>query len=131
MKELVNRAIEMLLDGDNDVLSCLRKQFQDTKEMKYHDTGVGAFISFDISNKKNRLNSDLIKDNFPFGDVFGTVDGLFGAIGFILFVEDGLLKTLEIYSIGQEFWSNVTDATEISYDKVPRDITLLEKSWMK
>ncbi|QIK86784.1 hypothetical protein G7061_09235 [Erysipelothrix sp. HDW6B] len=131
MKKLVYKAIEMLLDGNNDVLDCLRKQWKQVEKLEYTDTGVGMFVSFSISTQVNILNNKHVKDTFPFGDVFGTVDGLFGAIGFIIFVEHGFLKTLEIYSIGQEFWEKVTDETELSYDSTPRDIKLLENSWKK
>jgi len=129
LEKLIISAVNMLLDGENEVLNNLRDQFRDSEMISIDNTGVGMFVDFKTSRNSLKLNGGGIKDDFAFGDVFGTIDGVFGAIGFIIFVQNGFLKSLEIYSIGEKYWSGVTDDTEISFDMIPRNMKALELSW--
>lgn len=131
LEKLRDKAMELLLSGDNPVLEVLRNQFESANVSIVENTGVGLFVEFAISNNVGKIEIEDVKEDFVFGDVYGTIDRIFGAIGFIVFVENGYLKTLEIYSIGLEFWEQITDDINIEYDSNPRNLTDLEKKWKK
>ena len=131
LEKLRDKAMELLLSGDNPVLEVLRNQFESANVSIVENTGVGLFVEFAISNNVGKIEIEDVKEDFVFGDVYGTIDRIFGAIGFIVFVENGYLKTLEIYSIGSEFWEQITDDINIEYDSNPRNLTDLEKKWKK
>jgi len=129
--KLINKAMILLLEGDNDVLRELRKQYENANISDISNTGVGLFVSFVIPENIECINTETIKEDFVLGDVYGTINDVFGSVGFIIFVKNGYLKTLEIYSIGEEFWEQVTDDIEIGYESNPRNISDLEKTWTK
>ena len=128
---LINTAMELLLDGDNQVLEILRNQLMSARISIVENTGVGLFVGFEVPKNIVKVESGDIKKDFVFGDVYGEVSGIYGAIGFLIFVRDGYLKTLEIYSIGSEFWEQVTDDLHIGYKNELRNIEELEKSWLE
>jgi hypothetical protein len=128
-EKLTKKAMDLLLTGDDYVLKNLRKQYENAIISTIENTNVGLLVSFEIPKSIEKINFKTIKRDFVFGDVFGTVDKVFGAVGFIIFIKDGYLKTLEIYSIGSDIWEQVTDDLDIRYNTEPRDLEVLAMSW--
>ena len=129
--KLINKAMELLLDGDNQVLEILRNQLIFVSTSIVKDTGVGLFVGYEVPKNIVKVESENIKKDFSFGDVYGEVGGIYGVIGFLIFVRDGYLKTLEIYPIGSEFWEQVTEDLHIGYKDELHNIEELEKSWIE
>jgi len=129
--KLINKAMDLLLDGDNQVLETLRNQLMFASISIIENTGVGLFVGYEVPKNIVNMESGNIKKDFVFGDVHGEVGGIYGAIGFLIFVKDGYLKTLEIYSIGSEFWGQVTEDLHIGYKNGLRNIEELEKSLLE
>ena len=89
--------MNLLLDGDKEVLKILRQQYKHSKVTKVSDTGYGIFIDFQVEKDVITINGSQ-KQNFAFGDVYAVVNGVTGAIGFVLFVKEGRISMLEGYS---------------------------------
>ena len=128
-KKLSERVMSLLFDGDKNVLRQLKKQFDNSKVLSITETGKGVFIEFSVLKCDLRINETGVKKDFAFGDVIGTVDDILGAVGFVLFVKDGLLSVLEGYSNIPGSWSNVTEHIELEYIYGVRDMKRLEDNW--
>jgi len=91
--------IEKLLDGDNEVLKILRKQYGQSSIKNREYTGHGFYTYFSIPDNIEKLNNK----NFQFGDVGANIEGLCNGVGFLLFITNGKLDFLEGYTYGEEF----------------------------
>lgn len=93
------RVMQMLLAGDHPILETLRLQFRHCWVADRNFTGVGFFTSFKIWERTPKIRPPR---RIVLGDVGADVDGLQHGCGFILFVKDGLLDTLECHLWGDE-----------------------------
>ena len=128
-EELINRVMDLLLSGESNILHILKKQFQNCNIKKIEETGSGVYVDFEIKDQSLRLEFDDTKGSFAFGDVYGTVDNFFGAVGFVLFVKNGYITTLEGYSNIPSSWCKVSADIPLGYDEEKRNIAELEKTW--
>ncbi|MBP3800971.1 MAG: hypothetical protein J6I85_02915 [Clostridia bacterium] len=94
--ELVNDVMDMLLDGDVEDFKKLREQFYKAKKIE-ENSSVGFYINFEVEDDESYI---LENKNFQIGDVYGTVNGQFASVGFILFIKNGKLLMLEGYTNG-------------------------------
>ncbi len=92
-EEFEKKVMELLLQGDGEVFAKLRKQYEVAKVTARDFTGVGFFTSFIVEDKELRLEENIK----PFGDVGGFIDGE-AQIGFVIFLRNGYLSTLEGYT---------------------------------
>lgn len=92
---LEGRVLQMLLHGDDDVLAVLRQQAKQAKVSLRKLTGVGFFTEFDIPSQVPRVTS---RPTFRLGDVNGAADNVKHGLGFVLYVNQGVLSTLEGYT---------------------------------
>lgn len=99
--ELVNDVMDMLLDGDVEDFKKLREQFYKAKKIE-ENSSVGFYINFEVEDDEHYIleNKILENKNFQIGDVYGTVNGQFASVGFILFIKNGKLLMLEGYTNG-------------------------------
>lgn len=111
MNDLDQRLLQMLLAGDDPVLSMLRGQLDNATQRPKELSGVGFFIHFDVSEQALRIPGD---PSFNFGDVIGEIEGLEHGVGFVLFVEKGLLAMLEGYTYGEQLPSELS-SYELKY----------------
>lgn len=109
--------LEKLLAGDRPVLAVLRAQAQAARLASREYTGAGFYLSFDVPPEAPALPSQ----NFHFGDVNATVDGLQHGAGFVVFVRGGRLEMLEGYSY-DEPWPKEIHAFKLTYQREPRDL---------
>lgn len=122
-KEFENKLIEMLLDGENEILSMLRKQYEQSKVVSREFSAVGFYITFIVEGRDELC---LDGKSFYIGDVYGVVNGIEGAIGFILYIENGYISLLEGYTNIIENWPANEEIT-LTYDSgKTRDIRKLK-----
>ena len=91
------RVMSMLLAGDHPTLDALRQQFERSYVVDRDLSGVGFFTTFEVRDASARIEPAT---RIVIGDVCGDVDGLEYGCGFLLFVDDGLLGTLECHLWG-------------------------------
>ncbi|KLU63530.1 hypothetical protein CEB3_c01070 [Peptococcaceae bacterium CEB3] len=117
--------IEKLLDGDNDFLLILRKQYENA--VKRRDfTGVGFYTNFEVPSSIPKLEGTL---TFKIGDVDCQMSELKYGIGFVLFVKNGSISVLEGYTNGNEQWPEAITDYSFSYSSgEKRDIEKLKSA---
>lgn len=111
-KELADQVMKMLLSGDGEVLLTLRKQYERAVVVSEEDTGVGFFICYQVDSTI-RIGEGF-EATFHIGDIDGEVDGMDGAVGFVLFIKDGYLTMLEGYTNGIDKWPEMDAEIKIS-----------------
>lgn len=126
-EDFERKLMEMLLTGDDEVLIKLRKQYELAKITSREFSDVGFYTSFSVQNR----NDLRIKDkSFHIGDVDGTIDGIEGAVGFILYVKDGFISLLEGYANVIDKWPKSNDVIVLTYDSGDkRNIARLKEKW--
>ncbi len=122
--------MEFLLKGNNDVLEILREQYSNVIDIsRTNNNGYGYYIYFIIRDDINKLNEiNNIKLDFCFGDVIATVEGLKNGAGFLLWVKNGLIHMLEVYSYEEE-WPKEILGYKVFYIDNRRTIEELSKIW--
>lgn len=110
IQQLEDDVLNMLLAGDDPVLAVLRAQLERSKRTRRF-SGAGFFADFFVAKETPRLAGAA---SFSFGDVIGAVEGLQYGAGFVLFVEEGILKMLEGYSY-EEPWPAIITNYKLSY----------------
>ena len=103
--------MKALLMGEDHVLKILSSQFKNAVLKERKMTGTGFFVNFEFPSTVLKLTPSK---TFRFGDVGANISGLLNGAGFLLFVKDGLIDSLEGYSY-EEPWPNNTDKFEIFY----------------
>lgn len=128
--ELVNQVIKMMLVGDDEVLMLLKKQFESAKIISEEVEEAGFYINYYVD--KFEIMSEQFNNTFQIGDVDGEVNGVEGAIGFILYVKNGFLIMLEGYTNVIDKWPNANDQIILKYDTgETRDYKALRRKWIK
>jgi hypothetical protein len=103
MNELEQAILDKLLAGDDPLLSILRQQASTARVADRDYTGVGFFTSFTVPPTSPRLTSAT---RLVIGDVYAEVHDLEHPAGFLLFVSDGVIRTLECFIIDDKFPDN-------------------------
>jgi hypothetical protein len=111
MEQLEQHALQMLLAGDDPGLAILRSQLKLAKRKNRENTGVGFFTHFDVPQEAPCLPG---KPSIRFGDVIAEIDGLQNGVGFVLFVDKGILSMLEGYTY-DESWPPEISGFELRY----------------
>ncbi len=128
-KELANQVMKMLLSGDEEVLLTLREQYKRAVVVSEENTGVGFFIRYQVDSAI-RIGEEF-KTTFQIGDIDGEIDGIDGAVGFVLFIKDGYLTMLEGYTNGIDKWPEMDTEIKLYYNATQRDYESLRKIWTK
>jgi hypothetical protein len=100
MNEIERQAMEYLLRGDHPWLALLRDQLRSAAVVNRDLTGVGFFTEFIVPDAVVRISPAR---RLVIADVYAAVFGLPSPAGFILFVENGALSTLECF-IHDDAW---------------------------
>jgi hypothetical protein len=100
VNEFETQVMAMLLHGEHAILAALRDQLAVASIAGREFTGVGFFTRFDVPPTVARLPS---LRQATIQDVRADVAGLQHGAGFILFVDGGVLDTLECY-IYEDAW---------------------------
>ena len=110
------RVMQMLLAGKHPTLEILRNQFDRSSVVERDYTGVGFFTSFKVRDCLPRIQPP---SRIVIGDVCADVDGLEYGCGFILFVDEGLLGTLECHLWGDDALPENARYTRLFYIHQP------------
>lgn len=106
-------AIEMLIKRDIDNASILIKQFEKVVKVERRFTQAGFFTEYQISDDAPKI---FQKQRGPLRSVYGKISGLEIGVGFLLFLSNGLIDTLECYEYDSiDFLKEITDYM-LSYD---------------
>lgn len=127
-QELENKAMEMLLAGDDPVLEGLRNQYLNSKVKSREFTGAGFYTYYEISPGIPRV---AVGNNFEFTDVIASQGSVDPAMGFWVFIRDGYLLQLEGFTFLLDEWpSDYVDIT-LYYAETggPRDLKKLRAKW--
>lgn len=92
-----DKVINILLDGDNEILQKLRKQYENIRVIDRDFTGVGFYTYYDVANKNELLkvsNKDIIRLMDVNGDYKNDKDYFI----FTLYIEYGFITCLEGFS---------------------------------
>jgi len=127
LKLLEKQVLQKFLFGENEILDILRKQVLMASVSSREMTGVGFFTKFVIPSDAQRI---LSHTKFILSDVIGTASNVKDGVGFVLFIGNGVLATLEGYTY-DEPWPNEIQNLELSYSagKI-RDMDNLNKMMM-
>lgn len=100
-RRLIAEPIAYLLAGDSDpFLKQLRKQFHNSEIIDEQYTGVGYYVDFQVRDESLRIEG--YKQNLFFGDLEADIGS--GMVGFILYIDDGFISSLEAYGVDGEGW---------------------------
>jgi hypothetical protein len=114
--------LRFLLAGDCPALLTLRQQCEVSDVQERRLTGTGFFTLFNIPKSAIRIPSAA---RFAIRDVYATIEGLKYPAGFILFVAEGSMSTLEGYS-HDEPWPPCDPRFEVYYDTKSKERNLAE-----
>lgn len=120
--------MDVLLAGDDEVLATLRRQYEVANIVEENPDGVGFFIYYEVPDGSLRLRT--ARQSFTIGDVDGRVADVEDAVGFILFVMDGFVSSLEGYSLALDSWPTRNDEIVLYYRSGgERDFATLANGW--
>ena len=117
------QAMQMLLEGDHPTLETLRQQFNRSCVVERDFTGVGILYHVEIDDSNLRLDPS---NRIVLGDVCADVACLKYGCGFILFVDDGLLGTLECHLWGDDALPQSATYTRLYYVHQPNPPSVTE-----
>ena len=124
-EHLEKDVMKMLLEGDDPTVVILRSQLKHSKRICTEMTGTGFFTYFKISPEALRLPNNV---RLRFGDVSAEIEGIKHGAGFVLFVDDGILTTLEGFTYDEQ-WPEVIESYKLTFMGKPcRDWNLLRKT---
>ena len=132
LEEIIKNVMDKMLFGLNELLGELKEQYNGLKIVSVEETGVGFYVDFETENNTVKaLDEKVFLQKFQIGDVYGNVEGIIDAVGFILFVKDGFITMLEAYTNGIDSWPDDNDI-ELIYDSgKERNIEALKKRIMQ
>jgi hypothetical protein len=102
--ELEEAVLKMMLEGEDDVRPILRQQLPCLQVSSREFTGVGFFSHLTVDSEVPRVVGEA---KFTLGGVEGTADNVEHGFGFVLFVENGVLATLEGFTYDEPWPSEV------------------------
>jgi hypothetical protein len=92
--ELAGLLVPRLLAGDHPQLKTLRAQYERASIASVEYDGVGFFVNYTVRDEMPKT----VPANLTGGDARITVAGMGAPAGCVLFVRDGRLEMLDIYS---------------------------------
>ena len=111
VNDMERQAMDLLVRGDHPILAVLRVQFSVAAVAGRDFTGVGFFTRFDVPGDAPRLTT---LHRIVIDDVYAEVTGLQYGAGFVLFVERGVLHTLECF-IFEDAWPPSASLLRVYY----------------
>ena len=118
LSALEQAVLDRLLAGDHPVLVALRTQAERARVSRREYTRAGFVCDFEVPSE---MPSVATKFNFHLGDVNASLDGLQYGAGFVLFVRNGRLATLEGYTY-EEPWPQEVRNLKLTYQREAREL---------
>ena len=99
-KEIVNAILKC--NKEHHMIDVLYEQYNVASVKNRTFTGEGFYTEFNIEDANEIAKLEL---EFQLGGIYAEIEGLECGAGFILYVKNGIISTLEGYSYG-EHWPN-------------------------
>ena len=127
-----NKVMEKILFGPDEIFADLKNQFNLLEIISVEKTGVGYYVDFGVGSQNiEPLNQEIYVKSFQIGDLYGDIDDVSSAVGFILFIENGFITLLEGYTIMADCWPDENEI-ELIYDSgEERHIEALRRKMLK
>ena len=93
-----------ILEEENETNALLRVQYESAKIIKREFTGAGFFTHFSIPKTIRRAPAGT---EYGYGDVVASFDGSDFCYGFVLFIKEGLISSLEGYTCTDSWPENI------------------------
>lgn len=119
--EIEKAVMKAMLDGKGEGIDLLRSQYLASYVSNIEETGHGIYFTY----SQDDYSGMKFTNDFPFGDVIINQSDPEESAGAIIFVKNGILKTLELFSYGDE-WLVTVDKVELSYKNQKRDFSDIE-----
>ena len=97
--------MDRIIAEDSIIAEVLEKQYKSARVISREFSGVGFFTNYEISDNSLRLADSL---NLELGNTQARLEGLKHGVGFVLFIRDGLIKTLECFTYGEPWPAIIT-----------------------
>lgn len=120
INDLESRALNLLLAGDHPALAVLRRQMASVVVSRREFTGVGFLTDFLVGDAPR-----LGQARLQLGDVGATAPGLRNGIGFVLFVENGAIATIEAHTYDEPLPDDLCECALFYTGGGCRDMTSL------
>ena len=91
--------MDKLLENDRPSKRILKQQYEKSNVESRWFSGKGFFTSFSIAEDAPKIESPKSLQIDEVGGKINNID-----VGFILFIEDGKIKTLEGFTYGDDHW---------------------------
>jgi hypothetical protein len=108
--------IDATLAGEHPVLAVLRDQWATARVTSRDFTGVGLYLTIEVAPDEPTVPVTRL----PFGDVIVDLPDKKDAMGSLVFVEDGRLTCLEMYTFGGMAWPDEVSGFVVKYRTQPR-----------
>jgi hypothetical protein len=105
---LEQQVLAMLLAGEDDVLAVLRRQAEVATVSSREMTGVGFHTDISVPRDAERL---MGRSRFTLTGVDGAAANVRHGLGFVLFVADGALATLEGFTYDEPWPDEIQNLT--------------------
>ncbi len=112
LNPLEKAVLEKLLSGESETYRILQKQYSTSRVADRKMTGVGFFTRFSLPDDAPKLPDEA---TFHIADVAADINDLKHGAGFVLFIEDGQIETLEGYTY-DEPWPRNARSFHLYYD---------------
>jgi hypothetical protein len=119
VSEFETQVMHKLLEYNDSVFNILREQFKVAKVIDRQLTGVGFFLEFYLPADAAIIPAGL---SFEINDVVAEIDELKNGAGFVLYVKNGRLATLEGFTF-DENWPYVISGYQLLYREKSRNIS--------
>lgn len=129
---LESQVLEWLLSGEAPVLALLRDQLATSRVQSRDFTGVGFYLNIELPTTNKRIHEVLeVKQDFCFGDVgaYLEADDRIQEVGFLLWIKNGYLDSLEAYTYGLEKWPEEVNSFRLFYFGDKHDLDDLRRNW--
>ena len=132
LSALERDVIATILRPDHPVMNALHRQFRLCHVASRQMTGVGFFTKLDIETDVEP--APIKPGRLCLGDVTVTVEGLERGAGFVLFVDDGVLDTLEGFTY-DEPWPDEIGRYEVTAGGIlhsggsKTDVEQVDEAW--
>ena len=115
-EKIIEQIMDVILKGETESLNILRKQYEKCSISKIEKSSVGCYVEFKIKGDVIPLSK---KDAY-IEDVYLTCNNTEIEVGSILFIENGVISLLELYTYGDEEFPITFDTYQITYENGKR-----------
>ncbi len=122
---LEDEVLKWLLAGEDPVIVALQIQLKGITSIHRELTGHGFYLNFNTRPNLIPLHNQMaVKENFSFGDVEAKISSLNSGAGFLLWIKNGIISSLEGYTY-DEVWPEEIKEFRLRYLFSP------DRNWQK